>query len=74
MTTYVHENKTDFGMFISCMISLLPKDSLFIMSSPFRVGKHIVFARVVCPSVCPSICLSQNRVRSVIQNPFEIFS
>ena len=27
-----------------------------IMSPPFRVGRHIVFARVVCLSVCPSVC------------------
>ena len=38
--------------------------------SPCRVGRHIVFAL----SVCPSVCLSQNRVRSVTQKPFEIFS
>ena len=26
-----------------------------IMSPPFRVGRHIVFARVVCPSVCHKV-------------------
>ena len=35
--------------------------SFYIYVSPRRVGRHIVFALVVCPSVC----LSQNRVRSV---------
>ena len=38
------------------------------MSPHFRVGRPIVFARVVCPSV------SRNRVRSITQKPFEIFS
>ena len=42
----------------------------WIVMSPRRVGRHIVFALVVCPSVC----LSQNRVCSVTQKPFEIFS
>ena len=47
---------------------------MLIMSPPFRVGRHIVFARVVCLSIHPSVCPSQNRVRSVTWKPFEIFS
>ena len=30
-------------------------DSIGITSPPFRVGRHIVFARVICPSGCLSV-------------------
>ena len=34
------------------------------MSPPFRAGRHIVFARIVCLSVRPSVRLSKNRVEN----------
>ena len=43
------------------------KCHLVIMSPPVGLG-NILFLP------CPSICLSQNRVRSVTQKPFKIFS
>ena len=53
---------------------------VFIMSPPFRVGRHIVFPRgSVCLSVCLSVrlsvCLSvTNRVRSITWKPLKLYS
>ena len=47
-----------------------------IMSPPFKIGRHIVFARSsVCPSTHLSVHLScHSRVGSVTWKPFKIFS
>ena len=43
---------------------------LIFMSPPFRVGRYIVFPRIVCRS----ICLSQSRVCSITWKPLKISS